>query len=113
MSAGSRGSQPLHGSGDRSPAIPAIVGPSKPGGDSVLGAEGDITAQHLDLGYLGPTAHEVYRTEPLRARELEHEPPDPSAAKLAEVRAVFAVFDWERDDRQCALEQIEEIVTDD
>lgn len=32
------------------------------------------------------------------------------SARLAEVRAVFDAFDWERDDRQYALEQIEMIV---
>lgn len=30
--------------------------------------------------------------------------------QLASIRAVFDVFDWETDDRQYALEQIEEIV---
>jgi hypothetical protein len=29
--------------------------------------------------------------------------------QLAEIRAVFAAFDWERDDRQLALERIEQI----
>jgi hypothetical protein len=33
------------------------------------------------------------------------------ARQLAEVRAVFAAFDWEFDDRQYALEAIERIVT--
>jgi hypothetical protein len=37
--------------------------------------------------------------------------PDPGAAQLAVIRAVFDVFDWETDDRQYALEQIEQIVT--
>jgi len=32
------------------------------------------------------------------------------AALLAEIRAVFAAFDWESDDRQYALERIERIV---
>ena len=32
-------------------------------------------------------------------------------ARLAEVRAVLAEFDWEFDDRQLALERIERIVT--
>jgi len=36
--------------------------------------------------------------------------PDPAAAQLAAIRAVFDVFDWETDDRQYALEQIEDIV---
>jgi hypothetical protein len=33
------------------------------------------------------------------------------ARQVAEVRAVFAAFDWEFDDRQYALEAIERIVT--
>jgi len=33
------------------------------------------------------------------------------AGQLAEVRAVLDGFDWERDDRQYALEKIEQIVT--
>lgn len=36
--------------------------------------------------------------------------PDPAAAQLAEVRAVLAAFDWETDDRQYALEKIDDIV---
>ena len=32
------------------------------------------------------------------------------AGKLAAIRAVLARFDWERDDRQYALEEIESIV---
>jgi hypothetical protein len=35
-----------------------------------------------------------------------------AAAKLDAVRAVLSAFDWERDDRQYALEQIERIVTE-
>jgi hypothetical protein len=34
---------------------------------------------------------------------------DPDAGRLAAVRAVLARFDWERDDRQYALEEIERI----
>jgi hypothetical protein len=33
------------------------------------------------------------------------------ARQLAEIRAVLAAFDWERDDRQYALETVERIVT--
>jgi len=36
-----------------------------------------------------------------------------TAATLAKVRDVLAAFDWERDDRQLALEEIERIVTAD
>lgn len=35
---------------------------------------------------------------------------DRAAAQLAAIRALFEVFDWETDDRQYALEQIEDIV---
>ena len=31
-------------------------------------------------------------------------------AQIAEIRAILAAFDWERDDRQLALEAIERIV---
>ena len=34
---------------------------------------------------------------------------DPDAGRLAEIRAVLGQFDWERDDRQYALEEIERI----
>ena len=34
------------------------------------------------------------------------------SAKLAAVRDVLAAFDWERDDRQYALEEIDRIVMD-
>lgn len=41
-------------------------------------------------------------------------PPQPdAAAKLEEVRAVLAAFDWATNDRQYALEQIEGIVNGD
>ncbi len=35
------------------------------------------------------------------------------SAKLAAVRDVLSNFDWERDDRQYALEEIDRIVTED
>jgi hypothetical protein len=38
--------------------------------------------------------------------------PDDDSTKLAAVRAVLAAFDWEHDDRQYALEEIEHIVMD-
>lgn len=34
-----------------------------------------------------------------------------TSAKLAAVRSVLSAFDWEHDDRQYALEEIERIVT--
>lgn len=37
--------------------------------------------------------------------------PDDDSTKLAAVRAVLSAFDWEHDDRQYALEEIERIVT--
>jgi len=40
-------------------------------------------------------------------------PAIPTAEKLAEVRAVLDAFDWTTDDRQYALEQIEDIVNGD
>lgn len=39
--------------------------------------------------------------------------PDPAAGQLAQVRLVLGAFDWETDDRQYALEQIDEIVNGD
>jgi hypothetical protein len=36
--------------------------------------------------------------------------PSDAEALLAEVRLVLAAFDWETDDRQYALEQIDDIV---
>jgi hypothetical protein len=38
--------------------------------------------------------------------------PDDDSAKLAAVRAVLASFDWESDDRQYALEEIDSIMSD-
>ena len=37
-------------------------------------------------------------------------PAEDAAAKLAEIRLVLDAFDWESDDRQFALEQIDDIV---
>ena len=37
--------------------------------------------------------------------------PNDDSAKLAAVRGVLSAFDWETDDRQLALEEIERIVT--
>lgn len=34
-----------------------------------------------------------------------------ATAKLDQIRAILAAFDWERDDRQYALEEIARIVT--
>ena len=44
----------------------------------------------------------------VRNRQLEA-----AAAQLAQIRLVFDAFDWETDDRQYALEQIEQIVNGD
>jgi hypothetical protein len=51
-------------------------------------------------------------------RRSDHELSEPTsqgsgdaAAKLAAVRGVLRAFDWERGDRQYALEEIERIVT--
>lgn len=38
--------------------------------------------------------------------------PNDDSAKLAAVRVVLSAFDWETDDRQYALEEIERIVMD-
>ena len=38
------------------------------------------------------------------------QPNEDAAAKLARVREVLAAFDWERDDRQYALEAIDDIL---
>ena len=44
-------------------------------------------------------------------QRLEAEDADPGpAAQLAEIRLVLEAFDWETDDRQYALEQIDDIV---
>ena len=37
-------------------------------------------------------------------------PAEDAAAKLAEIRLVLDAFDWKSDDRQFALEQIDDIV---
>jgi hypothetical protein len=42
--------------------------------------------------------------------QLGHEKPDPAASQLAQIRLVLDSFDWKTDDRQYALEQVEEIV---
>jgi len=41
------------------------------------------------------------------------QPSNDDAAKLAAVRGVLAAFDWERGDRQYALEEIDAIVSGD
>jgi hypothetical protein len=42
---------------------------------------------------------------------LEQLDADPDTRQLAQIRAVFETFDWVSDDRQYALEQIEDIAT--
>ena len=44
---------------------------------------------------------------------LEQIDADPDGRKLAQVRAIFDTFCWETDDRQYALEQIEDTVMGD
>lgn len=39
--------------------------------------------------------------------------PTDDSAKLAAVRSLLSAFDWERDDRQYALEEIDRIVMED
>ena len=41
---------------------------------------------------------------------LEHLDTDQDAGQLAQIRLVLDSFDWERDDRQFALEQIEDVL---
>lgn len=40
-------------------------------------------------------------------------PADPAAGQLAQIRLVLDAFDWEHDDRQYALEQIDDILRGD
>lgn len=42
--------------------------------------------------------------------QLQHEKPDPASAQLAQIRLVLEHFDWQLDDRQYALEQIDDIL---
>jgi hypothetical protein len=42
--------------------------------------------------------------------QLERETADPAAGQLAQIRLVLDHFDWETDDRQYALEQIDDIL---
>ena len=44
---------------------------------------------------------------------LEQLDTDPESRQLAQVRAIFETFDWATDDRQYALEQVEDIVSGD
>lgn len=46
--------------------------------------------------------------DPVPASQLV---PEPEGGKLAAIRAVLAEFDWETDDRQYALERIDQIAT--
>jgi hypothetical protein len=45
--------------------------------------------------------------------QLGRETKDAEPGQLAAIRGVFEVFDWETDDRQYALEAIEQILTGD
>ncbi len=63
----------------------------------------------IDLPYDAETLMAViieYRT----ALQALLDEPHPAAGQLAAIRAIFEVFDWPTDDRQYALEGIEQIV---
>lgn len=69
-------------------------------------------ARQRDINYLPPSRLQAELAETRRqlgavlaAVAEMHD----AAGQLAEIRAVLAAFDWERDDRQYALERIEEI----
>ena len=68
----------------------AVEDEARPGGKPVLWA--------MWAGRLGAALESVLAM-----------PPEPEPGKLAAIRAVLAAFDWERDDRQYALEHIERI----
>lgn len=66
--------------------------------DSGTGRDELLCAAHLDTA-----------SDRIRAREQAAA--EDAAAKLDQIRRVLAAFDWERDDRQYALEKIERIVS--
>ena len=77
----------------------------------------EVTAFIDDFDLTRPTpdycswAYRLHTELKLLLDGLAGEKPDPAATQLAEIRAVFDVFDWATDDRQYALEQIEQIVS--
>jgi hypothetical protein len=69
-------------------------------------------ARQRDVRHLSPTRlmAEVAETRHQLAQMLAGiRDQEDAAGKLAEIRAVFAAFDWEFGDRQYALERIERI----
>lgn len=68
-----------------------------------------LAATLLDLPYDAETLMAFiiqYRT----ALQALLDEPSPAAGQLAAIRAVFDAFDWQVDDRQFALEQIDDIL---
>jgi ADP-ribose pyrophosphatase YjhB (NUDIX family) len=70
-------------------------------------------ADALEDRYAGQVfaAHADMLRQFLPAARATDQGSEDAAAKLDAVRGVLSAFDWERDDRQCALEEIERIVT--
>jgi LPS sulfotransferase NodH len=72
----------------------------------------DFTRAAASHGQLPYDVHGLRLAIELRSllEQLAAEKPDPAAAQLAQIRLVLDSFDWETDDRQYALEQIDDIM---
>ena len=84
-------------------AAAAVLGDFRRESDNAL-----CNARHGELDWIDSALRLAVELESL-LRELER--PDPAADQLAQIRLVLDSFDWETDDRQYALEQIEQIVS--
>jgi hypothetical protein len=75
-----------------------------------------IYAGEIDQPYAVPITSLVVRSLARAVAARTVAPPvgdGRAAAQLEEIRAMLAAFDWEVDDRQYAIEQIEQIVNGD
>lgn len=94
---------PLCGAPEGQPCQP------KPEGDHLARYLDAYTAGQLTRQYMAMVLGELVVIDACAviAHPVQAEP---DAAQLAEIRLVLDAFDWETDDRQYALEQIDQIV---
>jgi hypothetical protein len=78
----------------------------------VLAREYLAGARQRDIDHMPPSRMMAELAETRRQLGLvlaAYAGPDDAAARLGEIRAVLAAFDWEYHDRQLALEEIDRI----
>lgn len=82
----------------------------KPEGDHLARYLDAYTVGRLTKQYMAMVLGELVVLDRSAIIPLEAGPGSSEAAQLEEIRLVLEVFDWKTDDRQYALEQIDDIV---